>query len=221
VANARASPRTSDEGRIGAPATAAGTTAIPCGGLRRECTPHRPAQRALGTTHPWNRCRNNQVPYGPTWGHRVALAMDDVGGARPTPPAHRRHHPRRNHFPELGPNDRTDDARGSLILGRGWRTCATRIPSDRLGHPDEWLQRIGAIRMRWELRDPWSNKAHCCLTPPDKERFFRNNFFYGHLCDRKPEFASAPPGHQTPSSAWWLVARCGARAQIHFRGLCH
>ena len=35
------------------------------------------------------------------------------------------------------------------------------------------------------------------------------------------KFASFLPGHKIPSPAWF-VARCGAaRAEIHFRGLCH
>ena len=54
--------------------------------------------------------------------------------------------------------------RGALAIGRGWRTCATCIPSGVLGHEPWQCQRVGAITMRWELRDPWSNAVYCCVS---------------------------------------------------------
>ena len=54
--------------------------------------------------------------------------------------------------------------RGALAIGHGWRTCATCIPSGVLGHEPWRCQRVGAITMRWELRDPWSNAVYCCVS---------------------------------------------------------
>ena len=54
--------------------------------------------------------------------------------------------------------------RGALAIGHGWRTCATCIPSGVLGHEPWRCQRVGAITMRWELRDPWSNAVYCCIS---------------------------------------------------------
>ena len=54
--------------------------------------------------------------------------------------------------------------RGALAIGHGWRTCATCIPSGVLGHEPWQCQRVGAITMRWELRDPWSNAVYCCVS---------------------------------------------------------
>ena len=46
-------------------------------------------------------------------------------------------------------------------------------------------------------------------TPPAEVRFFFGiTFFRETSTDKKLEFASAPPGHQTPSSAWWRDAGC-------------
>ena len=50
-------------------------------------------------------------------------------------------------------------------------------------------------------------KSRPPMTPPVKERFFRNTFFLRELCfTEKLWFASAPPEPQTPSSAWWRDA---------------
>ena len=54
--------------------------------------------------------------------------------------------------------------RGALAIGHGWRTCATCIPSGVLGHEPWRCQRVGAVTMRWELRDPWSNAVYCCIS---------------------------------------------------------
>ena len=57
--------------------------------------------------------------------------------------------------------------------------------------------------------------------PRSRNGFFRNNLFLRELCfTEKLWFASAPPGHQTPSSAWWRDAAL-ERKSTSGAALCH
>ena len=55
--------------------------------------------------------------------------------------------------------------------------------------------------------------------PRSRSGFFGITFFAGTLFDRNAGIRISSAWASDPQLG--LVARCGARAQIHFRGLCH
>ena len=87
--------------------------------------------------------------------------------------------------------------RGALAIGHGWRTCATCIPSGVLGHVPWRCQRIGAVTMRWELRDPWSNAVYCCISCYDSGGQEHDEWDASESPHRRPTH------HRPPRRAAW------------------
>ena len=85
-------------------------------------------------------------------------------------------------------------ARGLVCVFAGYGHATTQDGTSR-------LESLG-LRRGWRSSDLPTKPRHI----PGKGLVFLEYFFTDTCVTKKLELESAPPGHQTPSSAWWRDA---------------
>ena len=102
------------------------------------------------------------------------------------------------------------------VLRRVWRLKHTTDKLSQTARSDK--SALGGNKGHYKKR-PICPVRQVRWTPPAEVRFFWNNFFWETSTDKKAGIRLSSAWASDPQLG--LVARCGARAQIHFRGLCH
>ena len=110
---------------------------------------------------------------------------------------------------------------GVLAVG-----IATREREQNLRIDEAVMLHAALADLEEEARDESENEREEAVRhetdvehPRTRNGFLGITFFYGHLCGKNAGIRISSAWASDPQLG--LVARCGARAQIHFRGLCH